>query len=52
MYPLEKNLEKEKADAAGLVELRNKVTFAYCIINGLWIVLLFQLQVDTETGIF
>ena len=36
--------------AEGLLELRNKMTFAFFIFNALFVVIIFVLQLQKETG--
>ncbi|XP_021365805.1 uncharacterized protein LOC110458442 isoform X2 [Mizuhopecten yessoensis] len=45
LYPLEKNVAKEKATAEELIELRNKVSLAFLLINALFVTIVFVLTV-------
>ena len=49
LHPLDKDKKKEAKDAADLVSLRNNIVFGYLMLNFLWIVLIFQLQLLKET---
>jgi chitin synthase len=49
LKPLEKNVKKEKQQAAGLIDLRNQMAFGMVMINGLWIVALFLMQLQKDS---
>ena len=49
LHPIDKDKKKEAKDAADLVSLRNNIVFGYLMLNFLWIVLIFQLQLLKET---
>ena len=49
LHPLDKDKKKEKQDADDLASLRNNIVFGYMMLNFLWIVLIFQLQLLKET---
>ena len=44
LKPLDKDVEKEKQQKQGLVELRNQCAFSLLMINGIWVLALFLLQ--------
>ncbi|XP_078032019.1 chitin synthase chs-2-like [Epinephelus lanceolatus] len=48
LEPLPNDKEKQKKIASDLKELRNKINFAFFIINALWLVATFTLQVFEE----
>uniref|UniRef100_A0AAU6PBV1 chitin synthase n=1 Tax=Osedax japonicus TaxID=385425 RepID=A0AAU6PBV1_9ANNE len=49
LHPLDKDKRKEAQDAQNLIDLRNNLVFGYLMLNFLWIILLFQLQLLKET---
>jgi len=48
LYPLDKDKVKEEQAAQGLLELRNKMSFAYFLVNMIWAVTIFVLQMNTD----
>ena len=48
LKPLEKDVEKEKKQANGLIELRNQMAFSFLMINGIWVVALFLMQLNKD----
>lgn len=48
LYPLEKDVVEEERIKVELIELRNKMTGAYFLINSLWIVLTFALSLSIQ----
>ena len=52
LKPLDKDKEKEKRDAQGLTELRNTYVFSFLLINGIWIALLFMMQLNKDSIYF
>ena len=48
LKPIKKDAKFEKKMGAELIELRNNVSFAYWLINGLWILFNFQIQSTDE----
>ncbi|XP_057203671.1 chitin synthase chs-1-like [Triplophysa rosa] len=49
LEPLKENKEQQEKVANDLIELRNKVTFAYFFCNALWLVATFVLQAIGDT---
>ncbi|XP_064602765.1 chitin synthase chs-2-like isoform X2 [Liolophura sinensis] len=44
LHPLSSNKEEEAKISADLIELRNNVSFAFFMLNGLWLVIMIALQ--------
>ena len=44
LKPLDKNEEKEKQVAAGLIELKNQMVFSFLMINSIWVITIYLLQ--------
>ena len=49
LKPLEKDVKKEKQQAAGLIELRNQAAFSMLMINGIWVTALFLMQLNKDS---
>ena len=49
LKPLDKDVEKEKRAAQGLLELRNQAVFSFLMLNSIWVVLLFLMQENKNT---
>ena len=45
LEPLLKNVEKEKQQAAGLIELRNQMVFSFFMLNAIFVIVVYLLQV-------
>lgn len=48
LKPLEKNADKEKEVAKGLLELRDKVVFSFLMINSIWVITVFLMQENKD----
>jgi chitin synthase len=44
LEPLKKDVEKEKKQAAGLLDLRNKMVFSFFMLNAIFVVTVFLMQ--------
>ena len=49
LKPLEKNVMKEKQQAAGLIRLRNQAVYIMIMLNGLLIIALFSMQLNKDS---
>ena len=49
LKPLDKDKEKEKRDAQGLTELRNSAVFSFLMLNSIWVVALFLMQMHKDS---
>ena len=48
LKPLDKDREKEKKDAQGLLDLRNQAVFSFLMINAIWVVSLYLMQKNKD----
>ena len=49
LKPLDKDREKEKRDAQGLLELRSQAVFSFLMLNSIWVIALFLMQNNKDT---
>ena len=52
LEPLLKNVEKEKQQAAGLIELRNQMVFSFFMLNAIFVIVVYLLQVTIVVETF
>ena len=52
LKPLDKDKDKEKRDAQGLTELRDSSVFTFLMVNSIWVMIFFLLQLNKDTLYF